>query len=62
MTLANPIFIVESHEGPEPVDDTVISQEEFDKQSLHNVVTWVSAHIVPVSLIGVNTSRLLSLF
>ena len=37
------------HQGPIPVDDTVISEEEFDTRSKENVMRWVSAHVVSVS-------------
>lgn len=37
------------HQGTTPVDDTVISESEFESISKENVERWVSAHIVPVS-------------
>ncbi|KAL0579598.1 hypothetical protein V5O48_002370 [Marasmius crinis-equi] len=38
------------HQGSETTDDTVISEEEFDKVSKRNVERWVSAHIIPEPL------------
>ncbi|KAI0783145.1 hypothetical protein C8Q75DRAFT_726577 [Abortiporus biennis] len=38
------------HQGSAPVDDTIIiSEEEFDAQSKHNVERWVSAHVIAQS-------------
>ena len=36
------------HQGPEPIDDTQITEEQYDKTAKENVERWVSAHIVPV--------------
>ncbi|KAI0640117.1 hypothetical protein C8Q77DRAFT_1046548 [Trametes polyzona] len=41
------------HEGPAPVDEGVIlSEAEFDSMSKKNVERWVSAHIIPGSLVS----------
>ena len=41
------------HQGPAPPEDTgvVVSEEELDAESRKNVARWVSAHIIPVSLV-----------
>ncbi|KAL5494634.1 hypothetical protein ACEPAI_95 [Sanghuangporus weigelae] len=44
------------HQGPIPVDDAVISEEEFDARSKENVQRWISAHIVPQVLPSLSPS------
>ncbi|KAL5533601.1 hypothetical protein ACEPAG_61 [Sanghuangporus baumii] len=44
------------HQGPIPIDDTIISEEEFDARSKENVQRWISAHIVPQALPSLSPS------
>lgn len=36
------------HQGPEEIDDSEITEEEYDISAKRNVERWVSAHIIPV--------------
>jgi len=47
------------HQDPPPLaDDGIdISEEEFDKKSRKNVERWVSAHIIPESLITLKSQE-----
>ena len=43
------VWDLQSHQAPDPVDDTIrLSEEEFEERSNKNVERWVSLHIIPV--------------
>jgi hypothetical protein len=46
------------HQGPSKTaddDNTVVSEEEFDRQSKENIQRWVEAHIIPIYPLDVST-------
>ncbi|KAJ3480594.1 hypothetical protein NLI96_g8233 [Meripilus lineatus] len=46
------------HQGPKPVDDTVIiSEKEFDEQTKRNVQRWVASHIIPETPVSFPSSE-----
>jgi hypothetical protein len=43
------VWDFQSHQPPDPVDDTIqLSEQEFEERSNKNVERWVSRHIIPV--------------